>query len=120
MNSADLQEMYLDQKSRSIFNSGYVYNNQYDLSQYPQEAVQNVRDIGESLGLTIGQEYPGYDKALEILKGTKTLKNRAQRDIASFLKTDKKSMPFVWKALTGTLFSAPVLIKINRNHEKKK
>lgn len=49
-------------------------------------------------------EYPGYDKALQILRNKDLIENSAKREIAGYLKTDKKSMPRVWKALTGTFF----------------
>lgn len=114
MKSSDKQELYLERKSKQILNPGYKYEG-YDLSLFPYEAVQNIRDIGRSLGLKVGQEYPGYDKALQILRNKDLIENSAKREIASYLKTDKKSMPRVWKALTGTFFGMPIAITIGHN-----
>ena len=114
MKSSDKQELYLERKSKQILNPGYKYEG-YDLSLFPYEAVQNIRDIGRSLGLAVGQEYPGYDKALQILRNKDLIENSAKREIAGYLKTDKKSMPRVWKALTGTFFGMPTAITIGHN-----
>lgn len=117
--SAELQQQYLEYKSRQILNPGYDYQ-RFDLSEHPYEAVQNIRDIGRQLGLSVGQPYPGYDKAVSVLKNTKNLKNKTKQNIASFLKTDEKAMPNVWKALTGTFFSIPILTKpiISKNNRE--
>lgn len=114
MKSSDKQELYLERKSKQILNPGYKYEG-YDLSLFPYEAVQNIRDIGRSLGLTVGQEYPGYDKALQILRNKDLIENSAKREIAGYLKTDKKSMPRVWEALTGTFFGMPIAITVGHN-----
>lgn len=118
--SAELQQQYLEYKSGQILNPGYDYQG-FDLSEHPYEAVQNIRDIGRELGLSVGQQYPGYDEALKILQNTSLLKNPVKQDIAKFLKTDKTSMPNVWKALTGTFFSVPVLTNstIHKNEKEK-
>lgn len=120
LRSADLQQQYLEYKSRQVLNPGYNYQG-YDLSKHPYEAVQNIRDIGRELGLSVGQQYPGYDEALKILQNTSLLKNPVKQDITKFLKTDKASMPNVWKALTGTFFSVPVLTNstIHKNEKEK-
>lgn len=114
LRSADAQQQYLEYKSRQVLNPGYDYQG-FDLSEHPYEAVQNIRDIGRELGLSVGQQYPGYDEALKILQNTSLFKNPVKQDIAKFLKTDKASMPNVWKALTGTFFSVPILMSIKQN-----
>lgn len=122
LNSADAQQLYLEHKSRQVLNPGYNYNGR-DLSEDPYEAVQNIRDVGRELGLSVGQPYPGYDQALKILQNKSLFKNPVKRDIADFLKTDKNSMPNVWKALTGTFFSIPILIKpqiFKKDNEKER
>lgn len=122
LNSAEAQQSYLDYKTRQVLKPGYDYNGR-DLSEDSYEAVQNIRDIGRELGLSVGQSYPGYDQALKILQNVSLFKNPVKQDIATYLKTDKNSMPNVWKALTGTFFSAPILIKsqiVKNNDEKEK
>lgn len=122
LNSADAQQLYLEHKSRQVLNPGYNYNGR-DLSEDPYEAVQNIRDVGRELGLSVGQPYPGYNQALKILQNKSLFKNPVKRDIADFLKTDKNSMPNVWKALTGTFFSVPILIKpqmFKKDNEKER
>lgn len=114
MKSSDKQELFLELKTKQILNPGYIYEG-YDLSLFPYEAVQNIRDIGRSLGVTVGQKYPGYDKALQILRNKDLIENGAKREIAGYLKTDKKSMPRVWKALNGTFFCMPIAISIEHN-----
>ena len=114
LRSADAQQQYLEYKSRQILNPGYDYQG-FDLSEHPYEAVQNIRDIGRELGLSVGQQYPGYDEALKILQNTSLFKNPVKQDIAKFLKTDKASMPNVWKALTGAFFSVPTLMSVKQN-----
>lgn len=95
------QLKYLKYKSRQVLKPGYWYNDQFDLSEYPYEAVQNLRNLGQELNLSVGQQYPGYKNALDII-------NNSEKTMRSFLKpylkTDEESMPYVWKALVGTQF----------------
>lgn len=94
---------FLKTKSSKIFKSDSEYGGKFDLSENPTEAAMNTRDIGKDLGLKIGQEYPGYEQALQIIKSYP--KNGPKSGLINYLKLDEESMPYVWKALTGTLFS---------------
>ena len=96
------EHQFLKTKSSKIFKPNSYYGD-WDLSVTPAEAVMNTRDIGKDLGLKIGQEYPGYEKALQIIKSYP--KNGPKYGLINYLKLDEESMPYVWKALTGTLFS---------------
>jgi len=96
------EHRFLKTKSSKIFKPNSYYGD-FDLSVTPVEAVMNTRDIGKDLGLKIGQEYPGYEQALQIIKSYP--KNSPKSGLINYLKLDEESMPYVWKALTGTLFS---------------
>lgn len=102
------QLKYLKHKSRQVLKPGYWYNNQFDISEYPYEAVQNLRNLGQELKLSVGQEYPGYKNALDIINNSG---NTTHSFLKPYLKTDKESMPYVWKALVGTQFGlSPVYL----------
>ena len=102
------QLKYLKYKSRQVLKPGYWYNNQFDISEYPYEAVQNLRNLGQELKLSVGQEYPGYKNALDIINNSE---NTTHSFLKPYLKTDKESMPYVWKALVGTQFGlSPVYL----------
>lgn len=98
---------FLKTKSSKIFKPDSDYAGQFDLSVNPPEAAMNARDIGKDLGLKIGQEYPGYEKAYQII--TNYPKNDPKSGLIQYLKLDKESMPYVWKSLTGTLFAVPII-----------
>lgn len=102
------QLKYLKHKSRQVLKPGYWYNNQFDISEYPYEAVQNLRNLGQELKLSVGQKYPGYKNALDIINNSG---NTTHSFLKPYLKTDKESMPYVWKALVGTQFGlSPVYL----------
>lgn len=102
------QLKYLKYKSRQVLKPGYWYNDQFDLSEYPFEAVQNLRNLGQELKLSVGQEYPGYKNALDIINNSGNIPHGFFKQ---YLKTDKESMPYVWKALVGTQFGlSPVYL----------
>lgn len=102
------QLKYLKYKSRQVLKPGYWYNDQFDISEYPFEAVQNLRNLGQELKLSVGQEYPGYENALDIIN---SLGNTNCSFLKPYLKTDKESMPYLWKALVGTQFGlSPVYL----------
>ena len=102
------QLKYLKYKSKQVLKPGYWYNDQLDISEYPYEAVQNLRNLGQELKLSVGQEYPGYKNALDIINNSG---NTTHSFLKPYLKTDKESMPYVWKALVGTQFGlSPVYL----------
>ena len=71
----------------------------------------NGRDLGSDLGIQVGQTYPGYQKALDILNSGK---GKSSKDgMIPIFKTDEKSMPYVWKLLNGTLLSGAAITTIN-------
>ena len=107
------QLKYLKYKSRQVLKPGYWYNDQFDLSEYPYEAVQNLRNLGQELNLSVGQQYPGYKNALDIINNSgKT----THSFLKPYLKTDEESMPYVWKALVGTQFGlSPIYINMLDN-----
>ena len=102
------QLKYLKHKSKQVLKPGYWYNDQFDISEYPYEAVQNLRNLGQELKLSVGQKYPGYKNALDIINSSG---NTTHSFLKPYLKTDKESMPYVWKALVGTQFGlSPVYL----------
>ena len=102
------QLKYLKYKSRQVLKPGYWYNDQFDLSEYPYEAVQNLRNLGQELNLSVGQQYPGYKNALDIINNSE---KTTHSFLKPYLKTDEESMPYVWKALVGTQFGlSPIYI----------
>ena len=106
------QLKYLKHKSRQVLKPGYWYNNQFDISEYPYEAVQNLRNLGQELKLSVGQEYPGYKNALDIINNSE---NTTHSFLKPYLKIDKESMPYVWKALVGTQFGLSPIYLNNTN-----
>lgn len=102
------QLKYLKYKSKQVLKPGYWYNDQFDISEYPYEAVQNLRNLGQELKLSVGQEYPGYKNALDIINNSE---KTTHSFLKPYLKTDEESMPYVWKALVGTQFGlSPIYI----------
>ena len=109
------QLKYLKYKSRQVLKPGYWYNDQFDLSEYPYEAVQNLRNLGQELNLSVGQQYPGYKNALDIINNSgKT----THSFLKPYLKTDEESMPYVWKALVGTQFGLSPIYANMLDNEK--
>ena len=107
------QLKYLKYKSKQVLKPGYWYNDQFDLSEYPYEAVQNLRNLGQELNLSVGQQYPGYKKALDIINNSE---KTTHSFLKPYLKTDEESMPYVWKALVGTQFGlSPIYINMLNN-----
>lgn len=104
------QLKYLKYKSKQVLKPGYWYNDQFDLSEYPYEAVQNLRNLGQELNLSVGQQYPGYKNALDIINNSE---KTTHSFLKPYLKTDEESMPYVWKALVGTQFGlSPIYINM--------
>lgn len=97
---------YLKFKASQIFKPDSEYGGQYDLHTHAPEAAMNARDYGKELGLQVGQEYPGYEQALQLIN---TNKNGFKSGLLNMFYLDKEHMPYVWKALTGTQFAAPVV-----------
>ena len=77
----------------------------------------NGRDLGADLGISIGQEYPGYQKALDIINSN--YKNSNKAGMVNVLKLDKESMPYVWKLLNGTLLGGAAFTTYNLNNNGK-
>ena len=85
----------------------------YDFHQQTGEAAMNGRDLGHDLGISVGQSYPGYQKALETLNSG--LGKSTKDGMIKLFKTDEQSMPYVWKLLNGTLLGGALMTKININ-----
>lgn len=85
----------------------------YDFHQQTGEAAMNGRDLGSDLGISVGQSYPGYQKALETLNSG--LGKSTKDGMIKLFKTDEQSMPYVWKLLNGTLLGGALMTKINTN-----
>lgn len=85
----------------------------YDFHQQTGEAAMNGRDLGHDLGISVGQSYPGYQKALETLNSG--LGKSTKDEMIKLFKTDEQSMPYVWKLLNGTLLGGALMTKINTN-----
>ena len=97
---------YLKYKSGQVFKPNSWYSDKFDLHSHGPEAVMNARDYGKEIGLKIGQEYPGYEKALELINNNK---NGFKSGLRDMFYLDKEHMPYVWKALTGTQFAFPAV-----------
>ena len=106
------QLKYLKHKSKQVLKPGYWYNDQFDISEYPYEAVQNLRNLGQELKLSVGQKYPGYKNALDIINNSE---NTTHSFLKPYLRMDKESMPYVWKALVGTQFGLSPIYLNNTN-----
>lgn len=83
----------------------------YDFHQQTGEAAMNGRDLGHDLGISVGQSYPGYQKALETLNSG--LGKSTKDGMIKLFKTDEQSMPYVWKLLNGTLLGGALVTKFN-------
>ena len=104
---------YLRYKTHQAFkDDAFVYP--YDFHQQTGEAAMNGRDLGADLGISIGQEYPGYQKALDIINSN--YKNSNKAGMVNVLKLDKESMPYVWKLLNGTLLGGTAFTTYNLNN----
>ena len=89
----------------------------YDFHQQTGEAAMNGRDLGADLGISVGQKYPGYQKALDIINSN--YKNSNKAGMVNVLKLDKESMPYVWKLLNGTLLGGTAFTTFNLNNNGK-
>ena len=113
-NGKNAEELkYLRYKTHQAFkNDAFVYP--YDFHQQTGEAAMNGRDLGADLGISVGQEYPGYQKALDIINSN--YKNSNKAGMVNVLKLDKESMPYVWKLLNGTLLGGTAFTTYNLNN----
>lgn len=87
----------------------------YDFNIQTGEAAMNGRDLGADLGVAVGQKYPGYENALQLLNTAKDKSNKA--GMLEVLKTDKESMPYVWKLLNGTLLGGTAFTTYNLSNK---
>lgn len=87
----------------------------YDFNIQTGEAAMNGRDLGADLGIAVGQKYPGYENTLQLLNTAKEKSNKA--GMLEVLKTDKESMPYVWKLLNGTLLGGTAFTTYNLNNK---
>lgn len=87
----------------------------YDFNIQTGEAAMNGRDLGADLGIAVGQKYPGYENALQLLNTAKDKSNKA--GMLEVLKTDEKSMPYVWKLLNGTLLGGTAFTTYNLSNK---
>ena len=65
------------------------------------EAGPNLIDLGRDLGLKLGQKYPGYDTAIQMLKTY----NGSRAFLIPRLNLTKSGMRHVWDAMTGKYFT---------------
>lgn len=107
-----LMEKYLRFKTHQAFIDN-AEAGPYDFHQQTGEAAMNGRDLGHDLGISVGQSYPGYQKALETLNSG--LGKSTKDGMIKLFKTDEQSMPYVWKLLNGTLLGGALMTKINTN-----
>ena len=107
---------YLRYKTHQVFKDDANVG-PYDFHQQTGEAAMNGRDLGADLGISIGQEYPGYQKALDIINSN--YKNSNKAGMVDVLKLDKESMPYVWKLLNGTLLGGIAFTTYNLNNNGK-
>ena len=95
------------------FKNSEVFDDQADFTKYgdefydftkegfPHEAVTNTRDLGERLGIKVGEKYPGDEKVLEIINEVQNkYPNTFYGDMAKHFRRD--NLQAVWKALNGT------------------
>lgn len=80
--------------------------------QATNSLTQGLTDIITG-GISVGQSYPGYQKALETLNSG--LGKSTKDGMIKLFKTDEQSMPYVWKLLNGTLLGGALMTKINTN-----
>ena len=67
------------------------------------------------MGLKIGQQYPGKQKALELMEKYR-LSGDYKSGVIDLLNLKKPKR--AWKGLTGTLFSLPFIYGYNSNGQK--
>ena len=70
------------------------------------ELAVNMFEVGQRMGLKIGQKFPGNQKVLELLKKYKD-SGDYKSGVVDHL--NLKHPLRIWKALTGTLFSLPLV-----------
>lgn len=83
-----------------------------------QEFINNNPEsaqITQDLNLKIGQQYPGYKKVYQIIINYPN--NGHKLFLINYLKLDKESMPFIWKALTETLFTSLIIYNNERRQD---
>ena len=118
------ENKYLRFKNSQVFDDGADFTNKsefYDFTGegFPHEAVTNTRDLGERLGIKVGQPYPGDSKVLEIINEVRDkYPNTLYGNMAKHFRRDPENLKFVWKALNGTqwlliptIFGTPTVIQ---------
>lgn len=81
----------------------------------PEELAVNLIEAGQRMGLKIGQQYPGKQKALELMEKYR-LSGDYKSGVIDLLNLKKPKR--AWKGLTGTLFSLPFIYGYNSNGQK--
>lgn len=111
--SVKMQERRFNQKViDKVLQPGKGEVGPYDFRTQHGETIMNGRDLGRDMGIETFQEYPGYEKALEIIKNhindynNGKVKSSKIRMFKVLNIEDKKSMPYIWKLLNGTLLGA--------------
>lgn len=70
------------------------------------ELAVNMFEVGQRMGLKVGQKFPGNQKVLELLE---KYKNSGDYKSGVIDHLNLKHPLRIWKALTGTLFSVPLI-----------
>lgn len=101
------EKEYLQFKNSEVFDADADFtefgSEFYDFTKdgFPHEAVTNTRDLGEALGIKVGEPYPGDEEVLRIINEV------AEKYPYSFYGKMAKhfrrdNLQKVWKALNGT------------------
>ena len=122
--SNKMQERRFNQKViDKVLQPGKGEIDPYDFRAQHGETIMNGRDLGKDMGIETFQEYPGYEKAPEIIKNHINDYNNGKvksSKIGMFKVLDiedKKSMPYIQRLLNGTLLGADAISIGNQNNE---
>lgn len=107
---------YLQYKNSEVFKDTAIFPNGYNFTGskmgQPHEATVNMRNLGEVLGIKVGEPYPGDEKVLEYID--KVSKNPYYTGIARHLNLN--NLKAVWKALNGTQWVlVPAILATQQN-----
>lgn len=95
------QYSFYNWKTKKLLKPEYYDSYLTDISG--GEAGPNFIDLGRDLGLKLGQKYPGYEAANDILQNYTGFKSW----MIPQLNTSKAGMRHIWDAMTGKYFTIP-------------
>lgn len=96
------QYSFYNWKTKKLLKPEYYDSYLADISG--GEAGPNFIDLGRDLGLKLGQKYPGYEEANNILQNYTGFKSW----MIPQLNTSKAGIRHIWDAMTGKYFTIPV------------